>query len=95
MFNGMCPVGSVVNAPRNGESRADSRLKVIPQMPGESAVDQNTPGRWAKLDQHAPHDASTLSERERDELVTLRKELAELATERDAAARLIKEAIRR
>jgi PPE-repeat protein len=95
MFNGMCPVGSVVNASRNGESRADSRLKVIPQMPGEPAVGQSTPGRWGTLDQHAPHDASALSERERDELVTLRKELAELATERDAAARLIKEAIHR
>jgi hypothetical protein len=96
MFNGMCPVGSVVNAPRDGESRrADSRLRVIAQMPGEPAVGQNSPGRWAKPDQHAPHDPSALSERERDELVTLRKELAELATERDAAARLIKEAIRR
>jgi PPE-repeat protein len=97
MFNGMCPVGSVVNAPRNGEarSRADARLKVIPQTPGEPGVGQNTPGRWVNVDEHAPHDASALSERERDELVTLRKELAELATERDAAARLIKEAIRR
>jgi PPE-repeat protein len=97
MFNGMCPVGSVVNAPRHGESRsrADSRLKVIPQMPGEPGVGQYTPGRWVQLDQHAPHDASPLNERERDELVTLRKELAELAMERDAAARLIKEAIRR
>jgi PPE-repeat protein len=97
MFNGMCPVGSVVNTQRNGESRsrADSRLKVIPQMPGESGVGQNTPGGWVKLDRHAPHDARALSERDRDELVTLRKELAELALERDAAARLIKEAIRR
>jgi PPE-repeat protein len=97
MFNGMCPVGSVVNTSRNGEprSRADSRLKVIPQMPGEPGVGQNTQSRWVKLDQHAPHDASGLSERDRDELVTLRKELAELAMERDAAARLIKEAIRR
>jgi PPE-repeat protein len=97
MFNGMCPVGSVVNAPRNGQarSRADARLKVIPQTPGEPGVGENTPSRWVKLDQHAPHDASALNERERDELVTLRKELAELAMERDAAARLIKEAIRR
>ncbi|ETZ99386.1 PPE family domain protein [Mycobacterium kansasii 824] len=37
--------------------------------------------------------ASTLSERERDELDKLRKEIAEVAMERDAAARLIKEAI--
>jgi PPE-repeat protein len=97
MFNGMTPVGSVVNTSRNGEprSRADSRLKVIPQMPGQPGVGQNTPSRWVKLDQHAPHDASALNERERDELIELRKELAELAMERDAAARLIKEAIRR
>jgi PPE-repeat protein len=97
MFNGMSPVGGVVNAPRNGESRsrADSGLKVIAQMPGESGVGQNTPGRWGWPEQRAPHDASALSERDRDELVTLRKELAELALERDAAARLIKEAIRR
>jgi PPE-repeat protein len=95
MFNGMVPVGSVVNAPRNGESRADSRFKVMAQMPGESGVGQNTPSRWVKIDQHAPHDASALNERERDELIELRKELAELAMERDAAARLIKEAIRR
>jgi PPE-repeat protein len=97
MFNGMSPVGSVVNAPRNGEprSRVDSRLKVIPQMPGEPGVGENTPGRWVTPDRHAPHDASALTERERDELVNLRKELAELAMERDAAARLIKEAIRR
>jgi PPE-repeat protein len=97
MFNGMSPVGSVVNTPRNGEprSRVDSRLKVIPQMPGEPSVGENTPGRWVTPDRHAPHDASALTERERDELVNLRKELAELAMERDAAARLIKEAIRR
>ena len=37
---------------------------------------------------------SELSEHERNELDQLRKEFAELAMERDAAARLIKEAIR-
>jgi PPE-repeat protein len=96
-FNGMCPMGGVVNAPRNGEprSRADARLKVIAQMPGERGVGGNTPGRWVYPDQHAAHDARALSERDRDDLITLRKELAELAMERDAAARLIKEAIRR
>jgi PPE-repeat protein len=97
MFNGMCPMGGVVNASRNGEprSRADSRVKVIAQMPGERGVGGNTPGRWVYPDQHAAHDARALSERDREELVTLRKELSELAMERDAAARLIKEAIRR
>jgi hypothetical protein len=85
MFNNMCPVGSVVNASRNGQSRADSRLKVIPQMPGEPAVGQNTPGRWATIDQHAPHDASTLSER--DELRELRTAIAAVAKERDVLKR--------
>jgi hypothetical protein len=87
MFNGMVPVGSVVNAPRNGESRsrADSGLKVIPQMPGDPGVGQNTPGRWVNIDQHAPHDASALSER--DELNDLRMAIAELAKERDVLKR--------
>ena len=85
MFNNMCPVGSVVNASRNGQSRADSRLKVIPQMTGEPAVGQNTPGRWATIDQHAPHDASTLSER--DELRELRTAIAAVAKERDVLER--------
>jgi PPE-SVP subfamily C-terminal region len=97
MFNNMCPVGSVVNASRNGQSRADSRLKVIPQMPGEPAVGQSTPGRWATLDQHAPHDASTLSER--DELRELRTAIATVAKERDVLERsailLIKETMQR
>jgi hypothetical protein len=39
------------------------------------------------------HVASALSEHEREELAKLRKEIAEAATERDAAARLIKEAM--
>jgi hypothetical protein len=90
MFNGMCPVGSVVNAPRNGESRADSRLRVIARMPGEPAVGQNSPGRWAKPDQHAPHDASALSASalsERDELRELRTAIAAVAKERDVLER--------
>jgi PPE-repeat protein len=87
MFNGMCPVGSVVNAPRNGEprSRVDSRLKVIPQMPGEPGVGENTPGRWVTPDRHAPHDASALTER--DELHDLRMAIAQLAKERDVLKR--------
>jgi hypothetical protein len=92
----MCPVGSVVNAPRNGESRsrADSRLKVIPQMPGQPGVGENTASRWVKPDQHAPHDASALSER--NELNDLRMAIAALAKERDvlkrSANRFIEEA---
>jgi hypothetical protein len=97
MFNGMCPVGSVVNAPRNGESRADSRLRVIARMPGEPAVGQNSPGRWAKPDGHAAHDPSAVSER--DELRELHTAIAELARERDVLERsailLIKETMQR
>jgi hypothetical protein len=99
MFNGMCPVGSVVNAPRNGEprSRVDSRLKVIPQMPGEPGVGENTPGRWVTPDRHAPHDASALTER--DELHDLRMAIAQLARERNVLERsailLIKETMQR
>jgi hypothetical protein len=85
MFNNMCPVGSVVNAPRNGESRADSRFKVNSRMPGEPAAGQNTRGQWGKLDQHAPHDASALSGR--DELNELRTAIAALAKERDVLER--------
>jgi hypothetical protein len=70
---------------------------VIPQMPGEPAVGQSTPGRWATLDQHAPHDASTLSER--DELRELRTAIAAVAKERDVLERsailLIKETMQR
>jgi PPE-SVP subfamily C-terminal region len=87
MFNGMCPVGSVVNTSRNSEprSRADSRLQVMAQMPGESGVGENTPGRWVGLDQHAPHHASALSER--DELNDLRMAIAAVAKERDVLKR--------
>jgi hypothetical protein len=67
-------------------------------MPGEPAVGQNSPGRWAKPDQHAPHDPSALSASalsERDELRELRTAIAELARERDVLERsailLIKE----
>jgi hypothetical protein len=83
-------VGSVVNAPRNGESRADSRFKVMAQMPGGPGVGQNTPGRWVNVDQHAPHNASSLSASamsERDELDDLRTAIAALVKERDVLKR--------
>ena len=44
-------------------------------------------------EQRAHTTSSPLSARERDDLEAMRKELAELAMERDAAARLIREAI--
>jgi PPE-repeat protein len=95
-FGGAPPVGSVVNAPRNGAAgpRSESRLKVIPQMAAASGVYEGTPDRGVKPNGHGSDALGALSERERYELDELRKEFAELAMERDAAARLIKEAIR-
>jgi PPE-repeat protein len=95
-FGGMPPVGSVVNAPRNGAAgpRSESRLKVIPQMGAAPGVHEGTPDRGMKPTGRASDALGALSERERDELHELRKQVAELAMKRDAAARLIKEAIR-
>jgi PPE-repeat protein len=92
---GLPMVGGVVNASRNGAAgpRPESRLKVIPQMPGESGGHEGTPDRGMTPTGRAAEDA--LSDRERYELHTLRNEIAELAKQRDKAARLIKEAIRR
>jgi PPE-repeat protein len=94
-FGGIPPVGSVVNAPRTGESgvRKGGRAQIMAQLPGESGSRRGlsksfTPNR------PAPDVTNSLTERERDELDELRKELVGLELERDAAARLIKEAIR-
>ncbi|BBY37060.1 PPE family protein [Mycobacterium mantenii] len=95
-FGGIPPVGSVVNAPRGDQTRTrtGSGQKVMPAMPGEQGADQSAATRPAAAPQKSrKHVASALSERERDELEKLRKEIAEVATERDAAARLIKEAM--
>jgi hypothetical protein len=94
-FGGIPPVGSLVNAPRGEQSRARSGAgqKVFPTIPGESGADERTPVVPAPPQRTRKHVASALSEREREELEKLRKEIAEVATERDAAARLIKEAM--
>jgi PPE-repeat protein len=91
---GMPMVGGVVNASRNGAvgPRPESRLKVIPQLGTAPGVDQGTPDRGMT---RAADAVDALSDRERYELHTLRNEIAELAKQRDKAARLIKEAIRR
>jgi hypothetical protein len=68
---------------------------VIPEMARESGVHQGTPDRGMKPAGHAADAEDALSDRERYELHTLRNEIAELAKQRDKAARLIKEAIRR
>jgi PPE-repeat protein len=89
---GMPPIVGAVNASRNGAGgpRPESRLKVIPPL--ARGFDEGTPDRGMT---RAAEAEDVLSERERYELHTLRKEMAELAKKRDKAARLIKEAIRR
>jgi PPE-repeat protein len=96
-FGGMPMMGGMVNAPRNGAAspEPESRLKVIPEMARESGVHEGTPDRGMKPAGHAADAVDALSERERYELHTLRQEIAELAMERDAVDRLIKEAMRR
>ncbi|MGA8331746.1 MAG: PPE family protein, partial [Mycobacterium sp.] len=94
-FGGIPPVGSVVNAPRTGESGVRrGRAQVMAQMPGESGIRRKPGKQSTPPNRPAPDVTKTLTERERGELDELRKELVELEMERDAAARLIKEAIR-
>ncbi|OBI24664.1 PPE family protein [Mycobacterium sp. E2238] len=94
-FGGIPPVGSLVNAPRGEQSRARAGAgqKVVPATPGEAGADERAAVMPATPQRTRKHVASALSEREREELDKLRKEIAEVATERDAAARLIKEAM--
>jgi PPE-repeat protein len=93
-MGGMPMMGGLVNAPRNGADspRPESRLKVIPQLGSAPGVDQGTPDRGMT---RAADVVDALSDRERYELQTLRNEIADLAMERDAVDRLIKEAMRR
>jgi PPE-repeat protein len=93
-FGGMPMMGGMVNAPRNGADspRPESRLKVIPQLAAAPGAHDGTPDRGRT---RAADVVDALSDRERYELHTLRNEIAELAKQRDKAARLIKEAIRR
>jgi PPE-repeat protein len=96
-FGGMPPmVGGVVNAPRKGAAGApsESRLRVIPQLAAAPGGHQGTPDRGFKPNGRGSDAWAALSEHERDKLDELRKQFAELAMERDAAARLIREAIR-
>ncbi|OBG36041.1 PPE family protein [Mycobacterium sp. E3198] len=94
-FGGIPPVGSVVNAPRGEQTRArtGSGQKVVPAMPGEQGPDEGAAGRAAPPQPARQHVASALSDHEREELSKLRQEIADAAMERDAAARLIKEAM--
>ena len=94
-FGGIPPIGSVVNAPRGEQTRARSGTgqKVVPTMPGEQSAEERAAAPAAQPQRTHRHVASALSDREREELGKLRKEIAEAAMERDAAARLIKEAM--
>ena len=94
-FGGIPPVGSVVNAPRGEQTRARSGAgqKVVPAIADEPGTNEPSTVAPTPPQRTRKHVASALSERERDELDKLRKEIAEVATERDAAARLIKEAM--
>jgi PPE-repeat protein len=93
-FGGMPPIGSVVNAPRveEGSSRSRSRHKVIPEIATGGSLPAGPPDSQTKPAQRGSD--AELGERERLELNELRQEMADLAMERDAVARLIKEAIR-
>jgi PPE-repeat protein len=93
-FGGMPMMGGMVNAPRNGAAGPgpESRLKVIPQLGTAPGAHEGTPDRGRT---RAADVVDALSDRERYELQTLRQEIADLAMERDAVDRLIKEAMRR
>jgi PPE-repeat protein len=96
-FGGMPMMGGVVNASRNGAAgpRPESRLKVIPQLGTAPGGHEGIPDRGITPTGRAVDAVDALSERERYELQTLREEIADLAMERDAVDRLIREAMRR
>ena len=88
------PVASVVNAPRGdqGRLRAGARHKVIPAAAG-SGMHGEPAARWVEPTAPAEGDSAVS---ERDELVALRKAMADVTRQRDVlkrtAATLIKEA---
>lgn len=81
------PVGSVVNAPdRTGpKTKGATSFQAVPQLAREGAEDES--GR------PAPRVDTTLSSREHDELDGLRDQIADLALDCDAMARLMREAM--
>ncbi|OBI16288.1 hypothetical protein A5712_26720 [Mycobacterium sp. E2327] len=89
------PIGSIVNAPRNGASAANGRAQA--QAAGEKDPTERARAHWHGFDLLTPQAQLPLSERE--ELIALRKGVAELAKERDvlkrSASLLIKEALQR
>ncbi|WP_082973747.1 PPE family protein [Mycobacterium sp. E1386] len=91
----MGPVASVVNAPRGeqGRLRAGARHKVIPALAGETGMHHDPAGRWVASNAAAEDDGAA---GEREELIALRKAMADVTRQRDVlkrtAATLIKEA---
>jgi PPE-repeat protein len=89
------PIGSIVNAPRNGAGLPNPRVQA--QAGGESSPKERARGHWQGFDLLAPEAQSPLSERE--ELIALRKGIADLTKERDLLKRsatiLLKEAMQR
>jgi PPE-repeat protein len=89
------PIGSIVNAPRNGAGAPNGRAQA--QAGGGPSTTERARGHWQGFDLLTPEAQSPLSERE--ELIALRKGVAELTKERDVLKRsatlLIKEALQR
>ncbi len=92
---GIGPIGSIVNAPRNGAGASNGRVQA--QAGAGKSPNERGRGHWHGFDLLAPEAQSPLSERE--ELIALRKGVADLAKERDVLKRsatlLIKEALQR
>jgi PPE-repeat protein len=91
----MGPVASVVNAPRGeqGRLRAGARHKVIPALAGQTGMHDDPAGRWVATNASNDDDGAA---GEREELIALRKAMADVIRQRDVlkrtAATLIKEA---
>jgi PPE-repeat protein len=89
------PIGSIINAPRNGAGSPNGSVRA--QAGGEPSPKERTRGHWQGFDLLAPEAQSPLTERE--QLIALRKGIAELTKERDllkrSATLLIKEAMQR
>ncbi len=80
-------------ARRQGRLRAGARHKVIPALAGETGMHDDPAARWAATNASAEDDGASS---ERDELIALRKAMADFTRQRDVlkrtAATLIKEA---
>jgi len=94
-FGGLPPMASVVNAPRGNDTYSrELRTKMLGHEDGKPGASEHTPSRPAQPQHRARSNESTLNAYEAAEVDQLRREIAEAAMERDAVARLIREAIR-